>query len=273
MKSINRNQSHCPDIHDGDGTVPGHRTTSVWMRSFLDWFISRRGVSRPSVAGCIAGRTGGHAAGRIAVRVASQGNSRIANRAGSVIWWLTSLLAIVGLAVYLWVAPAPRNSVRASEIAIDGHDQIEGLQRANQSRLSVHGHPPVIEQSGKTREVNQQEATQEAQALSFLKGEWVGYYQGNRRLLVREDGTGTMVAEPEGLAATLLAPKLIFEIRWQKSGDRFDFETIGGEPKDKVDLVSKLYGAKRSHRIVKCEADLLVLLDEDGVTQYEWRRE
>ena len=55
-------------------------------------------------------------------------------------------------------------------------------------------------------------------------------------------------------------------------GDQLEFETVGGVPKDKVQIVTKMYGRKRSHKILDLQARKLVLRDEDGVTEYLWNR-
>ena len=105
-----------------------------------------------------------------------------------------------------------------------------------------------------------------------VAGEWSGFYQGRRRLIVRAGGRATMVVEPEGLATVLLAPKVTFEVRWAIKGEQFEFETVGGEPLDSVDVVVKMYGKRRSHKILDLQADKIVLLDEDGMTEYVWNR-
>ena len=81
-----------------------------------------------------------------------------------------------------------------------------------------------------------------------------------------------MTAEPEGVAAFLLAAKLTFNVKWTINGDQLEFETISGEPADKVAVVVKMYGRKRTHRILSLHPDRLELLDEDGVTKYLWTR-
>lgn len=111
-----------------------------------------------------------------------------------------------------------------------------------------------------------------AEAHHIVKGEWTSFYQGQRRLIVLDDGTATMVVEPEGLGAVLLAPKITFEVLWKINGDQLEFETVGGDPLDKVNVVVKMYGKHRKHKIVRLEPDQIVLLDEDGVTEYVWTR-
>ena len=108
--------------------------------------------------------------------------------------------------------------------------------------------------------------------IALLVGSWKGFYKGERTLEVRADGTATMVSKPEGLAATAFAPRLQFEIEWTLNGDDLIFKTTGGEPEGKVQFILKLYGTERRHKIVSLEAEKMVLLDEDGKTEYVWER-
>lgn len=103
-------------------------------------------------------------------------------------------------------------------------------------------------------------------------GEWSGFYQGQRHLTVREGGKATMVVEPEGVAAYLLAPKVTFEILWKVHQDQLEFDIIGGDPLDKVKVVTNMYGKRRVHKILELQPEKIVLLDEDGVTEYVWNR-
>lgn len=120
--------------------------------------------------------------------------------------------------------------------------------------------------------VKEWSSTAESEVKQTLAGDWEGYYQGGRQMTVAADGQGTMVAHPEGLAATLLAPELTFSFRWNLKGKLLEFETVGGEPADKVKVVVQMYGRKRFHKILDLKPDQMTLLDEDGVTKYLWKR-
>ena len=137
------------------------------------------------------------------------------------------------------------------------------------------GEAPVVPSSSEKRadptQSQNKDAAKEAVAKE-LEGDWAGYFQGQREMTVEADGTGTMVSYPEGLAATFLAAKLSFNFRWTLNGDQLEFETLGGEPADKVKIVVQMYGRRRSHRILKRQKEEMILLDEDGVTQYVWKR-
>jgi hypothetical protein len=198
----------------------------------------------------------------------------VRSRSGTVIAWVLPAAAVLALASYLWFAPGPRRPISAGEMPDSEADNSNTLatdstvpRTEQHDGARLQSLKPVIDKTTQTpigsakRSVEQQ-----------LEGEWEGYYQGQRRLTVRSDGTCTMTAEPEGLAATLLAAKLTFEIQWKMNGEHMEFETTGGEPLDKVKIVLRMYGSKRSHRIVNLAPNELVLLDEDGVTKYEWHR-
>lgn len=105
-----------------------------------------------------------------------------------------------------------------------------------------------------------------------VAGEWEDHYQGYRRLIVREDGTATMIVEPTGIGRKLFAERLQFDIEWTCSEDRIVMTTTGGEPKSKTQLVMKLYGTRAEYRLLKLDDQQLLLLDADGKTQYDWRR-
>jgi len=116
-------------------------------------------------------------------------------------------------------------------------------------------------------------AARDAELRGFVVGRWKGYFQGERTLEVRGDGTATMVSHPEGMAAMLLARKLEFDITWTIEKGVFHFETTGGRPADKTALVANMYGKKRYHPVLQAEGNRLVLQDEDGKTEYVWTRE
>jgi hypothetical protein len=176
---------------------------------------------------------------------------------------MVPVMAIVALASYLWLAPGPGRPISAAEFVNSDEspdqDQFTIEPNAEEFKELSAAEGNVTTNSSKTVEKQ-------------LEGQWDGFYQGKRRMTVRSDGTCTMTAEPEGIAATLLAAKLTFEIRWKISGEHMEFETISGEPLSKVKIVLRMYGSQRSHKILKIAANELVLLDEDGVTRYEWHR-
>ena len=103
-------------------------------------------------------------------------------------------------------------------------------------------------------------------------GVWEDDYEGSRTLIVRPDGTATMVVEFDGWKARLFTPRLQIETTWTIERGQFNRQTVGGEPADKVEFVKNRVGDRASDRIVQVTADRMLLIDQDGETRYDWRR-
>ena len=103
-------------------------------------------------------------------------------------------------------------------------------------------------------------------------GVWTDNYQGKRTMTLSEDGTGTIVAELTGLTATLYADRLRFDIQWHVQDGCLIKQTTGGEPASKVALVLKVMGDRAEEPIQDVSDGLLILLDQNGTTTYNWTR-
>lgn len=106
----------------------------------------------------------------------------------------------------------------------------------------------------------------------LIVGEWQDAYQGKRQLTVRDDGTATMVVEPDGIGKRLFAARLTFEIQWTLADGRVTLTMLEGEPKSKVQLILKLYGQEAEYKILDFNEKQMLLLDPDGTTRYDWQR-
>lgn len=214
-------------------------------------------------------------------------------RGALIVWVLPALAVLAGATYWLLAAPVSRSSgpdptLSKALVSIPSPGPLK-VSRPNGSRENVAGVVQPVSHSVNTAspkvpskltsvvdatlsETKPDSKKFAAEIETALVGEWSGYYQGQRELKVSADGSGTMVARPDGLAATLLAAELTFKIRWTLKEDQLEFETVGGEPLDKVNVVVKMYGRRRSHKILELQPDKMVLLDEDGVTKYVWNR-
>lgn len=125
-------------------------------------------------------------------------------------------------------------------------------------------------------EVGEQEAVaaeSEQEALRRkLLGVWEDDYKGKRTMTLLADGTGTMRVELSGLQAALFAGVLRFDMVWELEGRLLRKRTIGGEPAGKVALVLKMKGDMATDTILKLTESQLLLMDENGETQYDWQR-
>lgn len=114
--------------------------------------------------------------------------------------------------------------------------------------------------------------SEEANTRNSVLGVWQDTYQGKRTMTLNQDGTGTMLVELQGAAALLYAAQLRFDMTWSLDGKKLTKKTIGGEPAAKVNLILNTLGDTAVDTILEISEDRLLLLDQDGKTQYDWRR-
>jgi hypothetical protein len=105
-----------------------------------------------------------------------------------------------------------------------------------------------------------------------LLGVWEDEYQGKRTMTLLADGTGTMCVELSGMQAALFASMLRFDMVWELEGRLLRKRTVGGEPAIKVNLILKMKGNTATDAIRDVTDSRLLLLDENGETEHEWRR-
>ena len=116
------------------------------------------------------------------------------------------------------------------------------------------------------------QSSSEGRIQELILGTWEDDYQGKRTLTVRPNGTATMIVEFGGWKARMFTPQLRIETTWTIDEGRFNRQTVGGEPADKVEFVKRRVGDRASDLIVKVTGDRMVLIDQDGETRYNWRR-
>lgn len=106
----------------------------------------------------------------------------------------------------------------------------------------------------------------------LLVGCWEQYSYGLQNLTIREDGTATIVVEPEGVWAFALGKRIRIDIAWELNEGRAVFRVIGGEPEKKTDVVVRMWGRDWNQSILELNQERLLLLGEDGTTRYDWKR-
>lgn len=105
-----------------------------------------------------------------------------------------------------------------------------------------------------------------------IVGTWEDDYQGRRTMTVRADGSATMVVRLQGWKAALYASQLRFEMTWSIENGRLKKRTIGGQPAGKVKAILKMMGDRVDEPILELTSERLLLLDQNGKRQYDWRR-
>jgi hypothetical protein len=107
-----------------------------------------------------------------------------------------------------------------------------------------------------------------------MLGVWEDDYQGHRTLSLNGDGTGRMVVELSGAAASLFADRLAFNQQWAFDPDQqlVTMTAIDGEPATKVNLVLRIYGREATYKVETVTDKQLILVDQADQKLYEWRR-
>ncbi len=105
-----------------------------------------------------------------------------------------------------------------------------------------------------------------------LIGSWEDDYYGHRVMTLRPDGTGTMLVELKGPAKLIVGSKLTFRVEWSVADGRLDIHTTGGEPANKVAMITRTYGDRAVQEILELTANELQVRDTDDGDEFVWRR-
>jgi len=139
-------------------------------------------------------------------------------------------------------------------------------------KITLTSHESAAPTAASKEGSSESTADREDRQRQLVVGRWQDDYRGKRYLTIRNDGTATMVVEPDGIGKKLFAERLSFEIEWTFSDGRIVMTMTSGEPKSKTSLVMKLYGSRAEYSLLNLDDQQLLLLDGDGATRYDWRR-
>lgn len=113
---------------------------------------------------------------------------------------------------------------------------------------------------------------QDERLRRMVVGTWEDDYQGKRTMTLKQDGTGTMIVELDGVKAALFASRLTFNMKWSVEKGRLKKRTINGTPTARVQMILKMMGDRVDEPILELTDRRLLLLDKDRKTKYDWRR-
>ena len=105
-----------------------------------------------------------------------------------------------------------------------------------------------------------------------IVGTWEDFYEGNRTMVVKADGTLRLKLELTGAKAWAFVPTSYYDINWKIEDGQFKKTMTGGEPEHKVKWVMRIYGTRADERILELSESRLWLLDADGERKYDWKR-
>ncbi len=115
------------------------------------------------------------------------------------------------------------------------------------------------------------EAADAAHRRTIL-GKWTRDYYGQWVMSIEEDGSGTLVVEPDRIWALVIGPKITVHIDWQVQNGAAVFDTLRGEPETSFNAAMKLWKKHQNRRIVELTDEKFVYLSDDGKSNSEWTR-
>jgi hypothetical protein len=118
----------------------------------------------------------------------------------------------------------------------------------------------------------QKTSEQDKRLRRLVVGTWEDDYQGKRTMTLKQDGTGTLTVDLDGVKAALFASRLTFDMKWSVEKGRLKKRTTGGRPTGRVQMILKMMGDRVDEPILELTEKRLLLLDKDGKTKYDWRR-
>lgn len=103
-------------------------------------------------------------------------------------------------------------------------------------------------------------------------GSWRDDYYGERTMTFRPDGTGTMIIKLDQIGQAIYGPQLLFHLKWENRDGVLVMQFTGGEPKDAVTMISKVFGDRHEQRIELLTETDLHLRSTDSQNLYMLQR-
>lgn len=100
-------------------------------------------------------------------------------------------------------------------------------------------------------------------------GSWRDNYYGERTMTFRPDGTGEMVIKLDAVGQAIYGEKLLFELKWENRDGVLVMQFTGGEPKQAVETISKLWGDRHEQKIELLTETELHLRSTDSQNLYK----
>ncbi len=144
-----------------------------------------------------------------------------------------------------------------------------GLTRSPATAVRTAGERDSRPPAGKRTPSGDQElpvtpSVERAGLKQRLVGTWRREFFGEQQLTVRDDGTATVVAWPDGIWRVLLGARLEATFRWSLHGRTVTYHFLSGRPAFKIGVARKLWGDQFEQQVVTADSDHLVLQWADG---------
>ncbi|QDT89420.1 hypothetical protein [Gimesia algae] len=178
------------------------------------------------------------------------------------------ILALAGLAAVFLYPAADSNRTKSNKA--QGQTQNLILHQIP-ARLTPKINSAELE---KQPEANENSAELNSQKLlARLVGKWEQTKSTSKQILtIKENGTATMVIEPQGIWRTVLGKKVTVDIEWHLNAATLTLRAVGGSPENKLDYIKQLWGSEFVREIHSIEDKMFTLRDIEGDISQKWIR-
>lgn len=109
--------------------------------------------------------------------------------------------------------------------------------------------------------------------LAKLVGKWEQTKSTSKQILtIEENGTATMLIEPQGIWTAVLGKQVTINIEWHLNAATLTLRTVGGSPENKLDYIKQLWGSEFVREINTIEDKMFTLRDAKGDVSQKWIR-
>lgn len=100
-------------------------------------------------------------------------------------------------------------------------------------------------------------------------GSWRDNYYGERTMTFDPDGTGVMIIKLDSVGQAIYGEQLLFNLKWENRDGVLVMQFTGGEPKQAVETISKLWGDRHEQKIELLTETELHLRSTDSQNLYK----
>ncbi|MCH9655229.1 MAG: hypothetical protein K0U86_09730 [Planctomycetes bacterium] len=109
--------------------------------------------------------------------------------------------------------------------------------------------------------------------LDKLVGKWEQTKSTRKQILtIKENGTATMVIEPQGIWKAMLGNQVTINIKWSLNAAKLTLRTVGGSPENKLEYINQVWGNEFVREIHSIEDKMFTLRDNEGDVSQKWIR-
>ena len=109
--------------------------------------------------------------------------------------------------------------------------------------------------------------------LAKLVGKWEQSLSTRKQILtIKENGTATMIIEPQGIWKAILGNQVTVDIEWSLNAAKLTLRTVGGSPENKLEYIKQVWGSEFVREIHSIEEKMFTLRQGEGHVSQKWIR-